>query len=179
MFGNVIRRGHRNLAHVPAQLYADEILLNHLTKRETYVKAASHEIGNRIIDQDIELDLWMGLMELRQDRVHKGSKCDPQAPNPDDPCRSVTKVRDVHQSSVKLGQGRSSPQQQPLTSLGQGDTAGCAMEKPDPEAFLEGTDDLAQRRGGQPKHFSRFRKAALLGNGDKRSKISVPVGSHA
>jgi hypothetical protein len=142
-------------------------------------KPLCDEVDDGVVDEDVELDVRVGLMERGEDRLDIGPEGVPQAAHTHHAGWAFPEMPDVRQGRVELGQGWPHTEQQALARLRESHAARRAMEQADAKALLEGADDLTERGWRQAELLRGLGKAALLGDSDEGAKVSVPAGSHS
>jgi hypothetical protein len=69
MPGDIFRRSHRNLPQVRPERHGDHVVFQELAKADADVETRLNDIGDGVVDGEIERDLRIGLVEAAERRL--------------------------------------------------------------------------------------------------------------
>jgi hypothetical protein len=167
---------HDRHAYVRTDTNCDHVLRDLLAYSYTRVIALRDDVGQRIVDGDLDLDVGIGRKEFGQFRPEHGvgrivDRCDP-----DRASRFVAELTEGREFRLDLLEPWSDGVKQAFASLRRGDAAGGAGQQTKTETFLELPDGVAQRRLGHAEFCGCPGEAALARDRyESQQVIEVPA----
>jgi hypothetical protein len=125
-----------------------QVLGNQLAEPDPGVELLRHDVGEAVVDDDLDLDAGKVGEESGQLRPEKRVERMAVGGDPDPAGGLVPQLGEGLQLGIDRRETGAHRLKQPLAGRGRGDAAGRARQQPEANALLEGANGVTQPRGG-------------------------------
>lgn len=177
--GEVFWRSDDNQPHVGADGNRNHPLGDVLPETDTRIEALGHDVGQSVVDADLQPDVWILTQQRGQFRYQDRVGRVVAAGDADGAAGFVPYLTEGRQRRLHLVDVQSRRGQEALAGLGRRDAAGRPAEQSQPEALLEAAERVAQGRLRYAHPSGRFREAPLPRHGEERENIAQIIAPHS
>ena len=172
-------RGHDGHTHIGTDPHRDHVLGHLLAEADSRVVALRHDVGEAVVDDDLDLDIGIVRKHPFQGRPqHTVSRMLARG-NADRSARLVAQGGEAGELGIDRVEVRAGGTQQSFAGLGRRDTARGAREQAQAEPFLQSTHGVAQRRLRHAKLGRGAREALFPRDGQERDDVADVFPPHS
>ncbi len=142
-----------------------------LAEPDAGIEAGRNHVDQRVVDDDLDVDVGEGLQELRDDRQQHQLRRLPRGIEAKRAGRLAAKAVEIFQRVVDITECRTDPLEQPRAGFGQRDTAGGAVDQPHVQPFLDIAQRVAERGRGDTEFGRRGAKATMPGDRQESREV--------
>ena len=178
-FFEVGRRPDHGKAHVGTDAHGDHVLCDLLAEPNAGVVTLGDDIGQSVIDDDLDLDVRIFRQQLCQSRPQERDRrmlARTDADGAGGLLAQRAQRREFGIDFLKAGPDRT---HEPFARLGRRDAARGAGQQPKSEPLFQAADGVAQRRLRHAELGCRFGEAAVLRDGQESQQIVDVFARHS
>ena len=172
------RRADNGHAHIRTDAHGDHVLGHLLAQAHACVVALRDDVGQAIVDDDLDMDVRIGPQQLRyggpQDRL-RGVLAGRDANGPG---RLLAQLAQGGERRIDIVKARTDGLKQALAGLCRSDAARRAREQPDAMPLFQSAHRVTERRGRNAKLRRRLGEAALARHGNKGRQVVEVFPGH-
>jgi hypothetical protein len=142
-----------------------------LAKSDAGVEAGRHHVDQRVVDDDLDTDVRIGLEEARHDRQQHQLRGLARGVEAQRARRLAAEIIEILQRVIDVLECGTDPREQPLARLGQRDAAGGAVEQAQIEPLLDIAQGVTERGCRYAEFDGGGAKAAVPGDREESGKV--------
>jgi EmrB/QacA subfamily drug resistance transporter len=157
-------RPDHHRAHLATKPYGDHVALEQLAEPDAGVEAFADQVGEVVLDAQIQRDARIGGEEVHQHRLQQRARDDLRHGQAQRARRGAAALAQLLERRVDRAERWLDAREQLAAGVSEADPPGRALEEAHAQPLLELAHRLAQRRGRHAEHARGAREGAVHGD---------------